>query len=698
MRKTILAIALASLSLSVQSADSSSVLPTITISAAPDTSELDSSKLTAASAADLFSEGSVAFSSAGGISALPSLNGLADDRIRIRVDGREVTSACGNHMNPPLSYVDPQQVSRIDVIAGVTPVSLGGDSIAGTITVNTTEPVFAKASDQLRKEGSLSLAAHSIDHGYSAALGGSVASDRLSLGYYASWRAADSYKDGNGDKVLDTLYKARNQSLTLGAQGEGNRFVFRVGEQKVPYQGFPNQFMDMVDNHAVFASLSYAGDFNWGKLNTRLYWQDTKHEMGFFTPEKVGVMPMNTHGVDLGYEIKADIPLSEVHLVRVGNEYHRLRLDDWWPPVTGSMMMGPNTFWNINNGERDRFVLYGEFESRWDEKWTSVLGLREEFVRMNTGTVQPYNPMVSMMNQDPTYAAAFNATDRSKHDNNLDLSALARYQPDSTAIYEFGFARKSRSPNLYERYTWGRNTMDMMMIGWFGDANGYVGNPDLKPEVANTVSASATWKAADAKAWEFKLAPHFSYVQDFIDVDPLGTYHPYNIATVTRALLHFANHDARLWGIDMRGKMTVWNSNQYSRGQLKGSLAWTRGERTDGSDLYHIMPLNGSVSIEQMVNAWTNSVELQVIDSKTNVDLQRYEPVTDRYALVNLRTSYQMNNNVNLTFGIRNLFDKQYDLPLGGVSIAALKAAGIGPLLSLPGPGRSFDAGLNIKF
>ena len=41
---------------------------------------------------------------AGGVSALPAINGLADDRVKILVNGMAVTSACGNHMNPPLSY------------------------------------------------------------------------------------------------------------------------------------------------------------------------------------------------------------------------------------------------------------------------------------------------------------------------------------------------------------------------------------------------------------------------------------------------------------------------------------------------------------------------------------------------------------------------------------------------------------------
>ena len=73
---------------------------------------------------------------AGGVSSLPVIHGLADDRLRIKVDGMDLISACGNHMNPPLSYIDPSNVGSIQVFAGITPVSVGGDSIGGAILVN----------------------------------------------------------------------------------------------------------------------------------------------------------------------------------------------------------------------------------------------------------------------------------------------------------------------------------------------------------------------------------------------------------------------------------------------------------------------------------------------------------------------------------------------------------------------------------
>jgi outer membrane cobalamin receptor len=86
---------------------------------------------------------------AGGVSSLPVIRGLADDRIRIQVDGMDLISSCANHMNPPLSYIDPTNVDSIRLFAGVTPVSAGGDSIAGTIQVNSAPAEFAKAGEDI---------------------------------------------------------------------------------------------------------------------------------------------------------------------------------------------------------------------------------------------------------------------------------------------------------------------------------------------------------------------------------------------------------------------------------------------------------------------------------------------------------------------------------------------------------------------
>ena len=171
--------------------------------------------------------------------------------------------------------------------------------------------------------------------------------------------------------------------------------------------------------------------------------------------------------------------------------------------------MAPNTFININNGQRDRLGVFAEWEARWNPQWVSLLGVRSDTVLMNTGTVQGYNNGM-MYNGMPLYpATTFNASDRKRTDHNFDVTALSRYTPEATLDFEAGYARKTRSPNLYERYAWSTNTMAMEMVNFAGDGNYYIGNLDLKPEVANTFSATVNWHDAAKEQRGIAVTPYY---------------------------------------------------------------------------------------------------------------------------------------------------------------------------------------------
>ena len=287
-------------------------------------------------------------------------------------------------------------------------------------------------------------------------------------------------------------------------------------------------------------------------------------------------------------------------VVRVGSELYHNTLRDWWDPVAGSMMMSPNVFVNINDGTRTRLGTFVEWEHRWNREWTTIAGLRNDVVWMNTGPVQGYN----MMDYGAD-AAAFNARDRARTDVNLDGSALLRYEPNLLGSYELGFARKTRSPNLYERYAWSTNSMAMNMNGWFGDGNGYIGNVDLEPEKAHTVSFTAGWHDPAQKVWELKVTPYYSYVQDYIDVKKCATSGMGMMLTVNCngssavannfVYLKFINQDAQLYGVNIAGKLALWDDLSYGRGVFRGTFGYVRGHRTDGIDLYHIMPINAKL-------------------------------------------------------------------------------------------------------
>lgn len=689
---------------------------------------------------------------AGGVSGLPVIHGLADDRNRIQLDGMDLIASCPNHMNSPLSYIDPAQVESIRVYSGIVPVSAGGDSIGGTIQVNSARPVFAQAGQGLLTRGEAGGVYRSNGNAYSANLAATLASETFSLTYSGATARSDNYKAGGDfkrltatgrpghalakDEVGSTAYQSNNQNLGIAVRGGNHLFELKLGWQNIPYELYPNQRMDMLENRQERANLRYEGAYGWGKLEARLYHEEVNHFMDFGADKQYFYgsapyvvapgMPMYTRGKTDGAAIRADINLSTAHLLRLGVEAQNYRLDDWWPPSPGNLTgmlfnatypvqaiaagMAPNTFWNINNGKRDRLGAFAEWEAAWNPQWQSLLGLRVEQVMTDTGPVQGYNNATAAMGMPwamyaSGYAVAaqrFNAQEHKRTDTNLDWTALARYTPDESRTFEFGFAQKTRSPNLYERYSWSTNTMALIMNNFVGDGNGYLGNIDLKPEIAHTLSATGDWHSADGSR-RLRITPYYTDVLNYIDAVPWDTATNRQKAANTAGqfgVLRYMNHHAQIYGIDLSGQAPLASTGLGEFG-FRGLLSYTRGRNLSTHDgLYNIVPLTARATLTHQIGGWSNALEIVGVRMKDDVSKARQEVKTPGYSLVNLRASHNWNR-VRLDLGIENLFDRFYYLPQGGTYSGqgmTMSLNGIPAGIGVPGMGRTFYLGLNIKF
>ncbi|MFN3544816.1 MAG: TonB-dependent receptor [Thiobacillus sp.] len=682
---------------------------------------------------------------AGGVSSLPAIRGLADDRLRIKVDGMDLIAACPNHMNSPLSYIDPTAVATATVYAGVTPVSVGGDSLGGTILVESAAPAFAQPGRGTLTTGEAGAFTRSNGNAYGANLAATVASETLHFSYTGSYAQADNYQAGDNfktytftgraghtlplDEVGSTAYEAINQALKFAWKNGGDLFEFKYGRQHIPYEGYPNQRMDMTDNVSDQFNLAWTGKRDWGTLKARAWYEHTQHEMDFgddkrywygidsggnnppggaaidcsalpagIGPTCAAGMPMYTDGKNTGLTLHAEIPLANQDTVRVGAEYQRYRLDDWW--TASGAMMWPNIFLNINDGQRDRTAVFGEWEGRFNPQWTGLVGVRHETVKMDAGPVSGYAATNAMGSNQLIDSTTFNAADRSKTDRNWDLTALARYTPTAIQTYEIGVAQKTRSPNLYERYTWSTWQMAALMNNFVGDGNGYVGNLNLKPEVARTVSFTADWHDAGKAQWGVKLTPYYTHVKDYIDAVRL----PGQTGTTNFVRLRYANQSARLYGADLSGHARVARGTAWGDFAARGTLSYVRGENRDtGDNLYNIMPLNAKLGLTQTYGRWRNAVEGELVARKDNVSAVRNEMQTPGYGLVHLRARYE-EKRYSVDFGVENLFDRFYSLPLGGAYVGQGTTMTNPPPPNypqwgtpVPGPGRSIYAGVNVK-
>lgn len=641
----------------------------------------------------------VSFYTGGGVSSLPVINGLADDRLKISVDGMTITSACPNHMNPALSYIDPAALSQVNVFAGIVPVSQGGDSIGGAIAVKSVSPVFAEPGQGLRTSGNLNAFYRSNGEVTGVGARAAVATENFSIGYVGNTVDAGNYKDGNGNVVGASRYKVRNNAVKLAAKAGDDIYSLDIGWQDIPVQGFPNQAMDMIYNKSLSFNAAYNGAFSWGSLEARAFRQRVRHKMDIL-PEKGGQMPMETDAVDLGYSIVATTPLGDAHVARFGHEFHRYTLDDWWPPLA-SGFMSPNDFWNIRDGKRDRAALFAELDSKLNDKLSTQIGARLEQVTMNTGNVQGY-----FSTGDTGYGApadgdiyqvdadAFNAKNHKRTDLNWDLTASARYVESERKTYDIGFSRKTRSPKLHERYTWSNEAMMAgLMNNWFGDLNSYVGNIDLKPEVAYSLKVSADWHDAEGHDWQLKVAPFYTYVQDYINAVPNTNANPFNMTMLAgRQSLKFVNQDAKLYGLDISGKKSLGRA--AGEWAARASLSYVRAKADNGDNLYNIMPLSARLALDHNLGAWSNTLETVLVASKDKVSSVRAEQKTAGYAIANFRTSYKVTKSIRLDAGVDNLFDRQYSLPLGGLEYATAMTG----LKPVRGMGRSINAGVSVDF
>ncbi len=698
-------------------------------------SQADLKKLSAATsdtASVLSMLAGVSVNQTGAVSSLPMIRGLSDDRLRIKVDGMDMIAACPNHMNPPLSYMAPSDVGQMTVFAGITPVSVGGDSIGGSIISESKAPEFTDRANFEGEAGGFSRSNNDAS-GFNARL--TQTSENLYASYSGSYSKGDNYtaasdfktiaetgRPGHSlplDEVGSTAYETQNHNLRLAYKTGDDVFDAQLGYQNMPTQLYPNQRMDLLDNQQIRVNLNWKRETDWGQLQTRLYHEKVEHGMDFgpdrqlwygsnavggaacdpirFVGDPAGTcasgMPMSSDSKNTGLTISAEIDLAASGLVRLGTEFQQFSLEDYWEASGGGM--GPGTFQNINNGERNRSAAFAEHELSLADDWLVMYGVRVERVERDADDVRGYSTAMNAMGMQVMEANAFNSVDRKHSDTNVDLTLLTRYSLNSQIELELGVAQKVRSANLYEVFPWSSWMMAASMNNLVGDGNGYVGNLDLDPETARTLSGSLSWRS-ESGLHELSVNPYITRVDDYIDAvaaNAMWRTGQYNV-------LRYQNQEAELKGVDLTLSSRLAD-NASGVWQLAGNLSFIDAENTNtGEGLYNIVPLQGRLSLTHQLAGWDNSLEWVFAGNKDDLSMVRNEAATDSYSLFNLRASHSWQS-VRVDLGVENLLDEFYFLPAGGTYVAqgmTMSMNGIPFGIGVPGMGRSVYAGINYSF
>lgn len=571
------------------------------------------------------------------------LRGLSGDRVKTSVDGMTLTPACPNHMDPPLHYASPSSVESMTVLAGITPVSVGGDSIAGTVLVQPAAPRFA-TNEHTLAFGQLGGFFRSSNDGYGFDGEGGVAGRNTSAAYQGSWQTAGDLRFPGG-RVRDTGYDTQQHNLLTGLRTGRGVWSVDAGLLRTRDAGTPALPMDMVRDDGYRIGLKHVGEYTFGSLEARAYVHSIDHLMDNYTlrPVPTGAMRMSSPATsdDYGAAIGVALP-RDTHTFRAGTGFHLNAFDAFQQnAATGAQQD------TLNNATRARVGTYIELQSDWDGRWTTLAGVRNDSVMSDAADVGRFFPASA------TDARKFNALDHDSLDANFDATASVRFTPNTWSAWELGLARKNRAPSLLERHLW----TPLSASAGQADGRTYLGNPDLDSEASHQIALTAD---LHGPKWQLQATPFCNFVNDYIQGTPTS-----RLDANGRPVLQFQNVGlAELHGVDGRARLAF--DEHFA---VRAHISYVRGVNDDDDDpLYRIAPLRGTLALDYRLEAWESSVEIVLVDDQNRVSAYNGEPVTRGYALLNLRTGYTFRNRVGLQVGLENLTDERYADHLGGIN------------------------------
>ena len=608
----------------------------------------------------------------GSQTGIVQLRGLSGDRIAVRVDGMNIAPACPNHMDPPLHYASPVGGERVCMIAGIGPVSEGGDHIGGSLTINRPDPKFAQDQPRLFT-GNLGAAWRGSQDAISLTADSNVANRDVSLQYRGSWASGNDLRFPGG-RVRDTGYDITQHEITNAWRTPGGFVAVDMGFSVTRDSGTPALPMDMIEDDSWHIGIRQRETLPWGTVENRLYMFDIDHLMDNYSLRPaMAAMRMKGPAAsrNFGWVGEVELPFgsSKVH---AGIDLYRNEFE-------ARQVMVSSGAWRdtFRDNSRNRAGAYLDWEKDWTDKWSTRLGLRTDIVATDAGRVRNgFGPPAVYAE-----AAAFNASNRSFTDVLVDVMAGLQFKPDASTTWELGLAMKNRAPSLLERYLW---TPANASAG-LADGRTYLGNLGLDPETSFQVGLGL---AKQGDKWDAKMTPFYQIVDNYIQGMPIARRDAAN-----KPVMQFQNIDqAELYGFELAAGYAISDS-----WRIDSTLSYVSGRNLDtGDNLYRIAPLRGLLDLSYRHQDWESHLELAWASAQDDVSRIQDESPTPGYGLLNLRLARQFKYGLRFECGIENLFDKRYADHLGGVNRVAGSDVAMGA--KIPGAGRFAYSSIVWKF
>lgn len=594
----------------------------------------------------------------GGTNGDPVFRGMFGSRLRILTNDSEMLGACPSRMDAPTSYISPENFDVLNMIKGPQTVLWGPGNSAGTIRFEREKPLFTE-SGMKGNASSLTASNHRWDTNADVSLGNETGYLRV----IGNKSRSNDYKDGNGDKV-PSKWDKWNADIALGwtpdeytllelTAGKGD------GEARYAGRGMDgSQFKR--ESYGLRFEKSNIGDVL-DKIEANAYYNYADHIMDNYSLRSPSGGGMGGHmGMGHGGHSMMNMPMK----MRVDRETMGGRVMGTWLWTDYELRAGADMQTNKHRSKNTagwvkdaQFQDYGVFsELTWQ---ATAQGKVVSGARLDRVIVEN-NKEIGSSGRNTVMPAGF-----ARYEHSLENTPVMLYA---------GVGYTERFPDYWELFS--------PKMGPDGTSNVF---DSLKTEKTTQLDIGAKFSHENTNAW---VSAYVGRVDDFI----LFRYSASN-----PRMSQVENVNAMIMGGELGVAQKL--SDEW---KADASLAYAWGEnRTDGKALPQMPPLESRFGLSWEKGDWTTTGLVRVVSRQSRVAINDGNVVgkdfskSAGFTIFSFNTAYKVNENMKLSAGVDNLFDKTYSEHL---NLAGNSGFGYSSNVPVNEPGRTFWAKLNVTF
>ncbi len=617
----------------------------------------------------------------GGGNIDPVIRGLKFSQLNVQYNnGQKIEGGCPNRMDPAVSHININDISRIEIFKG--PYALRFGPNFGAVLNLVTEKAKPSANFQIHARAIKGWESNWNGNKEHVTIFGGNRTVYFALS--GNNQNYGNYTAGNGKKVKSSFRKY-NLSAEVGvAPWKNHEIVLSYKNSQGRDVNFPALPMDERSDRTHLYSATYHYKNIKTKLQTvdaKIYYSDVNHEMDNkwrpFSDTLVAVSAieaLNRGGrIDFGFKLEKSV----LHL---GFDFENIRKDG---QRTKSLIIQPNLpvkkedLWS--NASIKNAGFFGEYKLQQNTFLDWVIAGRFD---MNKATSNPMilnNMMGAEIYRNDTVDSNF---------INISLSAGLSYQITSKLSVDFALGRGVRSPDMVERF------IILLPVGY--DNYDYLGNPDLKPE--NNHQADLTFKYSCNRSGNFRINGFYSFITNYISGIKLP---PSQLMPQSKGVLgvkQFQNIDkAQMYGFEflwispMRFNWVINLSAAYTAGINPEAIKYVyeNGEVVDkeivkNDPLPEIPPFETNLRLKYKFSngRFVPQFHLRIVANQKHISEAYDEQETSGFAIAGFNMNYRFNKILSVAGGVNNIFNKNY--------YEHLNRRIIGSKDELYEPGRSF--------